>query len=254
MPMIVGHVRGHSHILPDLDEHSKSHWFGRLDSRAKIVGIFSFVVVCALLTKVELITASLVLAVAIAAASGAPVRSLAKAYAAAFPFMLLASVSVFLFAGIERGLEMLGRTSACVIALLALASGTGTFGLFAGLRRLRVPATISTLLMLTYRYILVVSEEFFRMRTARKARGFGGGRSLLDKYALNTISFTAGTVLVRATARADRVYEALRCRGFSGDITVWRTSSLGRSDLVFMAVLLLSSGLLAAIQTGWVQW
>lgn len=252
--MIIAHVRGHGHTLPDPDEHSRSHWFGRLDSRAKIVGIFCFVIVAALLTRAELIVASLALAVAIATASGVPMKPLTKAYAAALPFIVLASVSVFLFAGTERGLEMLARTSACVIALLVLAFGTGTFGLFAGLRRLRVPATISTLLMLTYRYILVVSEEFIRMRTARKARGFGGGSSLLDKYALRVLSFTAGSVLVRSADRADRVYEGLKCRGFSGDITIWKTSAIGRNDITFLTVLLLSSGILALSQAEVISW
>ncbi len=254
MSVIVGHVRGHGQVLPDPDEHSRSHWFGRLDARVKIVGMFCFVVVSALLTRAELIVSSLALAVVVAATSGVPSKPLAKAYAAALPFVVLASVSVFLFAGMERGFEMLGRTSACVIALLVLAFGTGTFGLFAGLRRLRVPATISTLLMLTYRYVLVVSEEFARMRTARKARGFGGGRSLRDKYAFSVLSFTAGSVLVRSASRADRVYEGLKSRGFSGDITVWRNSEIGRGDLAFLAVLLLASGILALAQAKVMPW
>jgi cobalt/nickel transport system permease protein len=218
------------------------------------VGVFSFVIVSALLTRAELIAASLVLSVAMATTSGIPLRPLSKAYAAALPFIVLASLSVFLFAGTERGLEMLGRTSACVVALLVLAFGTGTFDLFAGMRRLRVPSVISTLLMLTYRYILVVSEEFSRMRTARRARGFRGGRSLLDRYALKILSFTAGTVLVRSTDRAELVYEGLKCRGFSGDITVWRTSVLGRNDLAFLAVLIMSSSALALAQTEVMRW
>lgn len=248
--MIVTHVRGHGHGLQISEEHARSHWFGRLDARAKIISIFACVVVTAVLTTPELILLALFLAATVAAASQVPYVGLAKAYAAALPFVAFASVSVFLFSGTDKGLAMLGRTSACVLFLLVLVLGTETFDLFAGLRRLKVPAILATLLMLTYRYIIVVSEEFSRMRVARKARGFGGGRSLLDRYALKVLSYTAGMVLVRSTGRADRVYEGLKCRGFTGEMTTWRTSSLSAKDGAFLASLLAASALLAMAQVG----
>ncbi len=236
------------------DEHARFHWFGRLDARAKVVGVFACVIVTALLTRPELVVIALTLALTVAAVSRVPCLGLAKAYAAAFPFVAIASVSIFLFSGTDKGFAMLGRTSACVLLLLVLVLGTETFDLFGGLRRLRMPAVLATLLMLTYRYIIVVSEEFSRMRIARKARGFGGGRSLLDRYALKILSFTAGMVLVRSTGRADRVYEGLKCRGFTGDMTMWRRSRLSARDVVFLASLLASSFMLAVAQAGVTLW
>lgn len=252
--MIVAHVRGHGVSVQISDEHARSHWFGRLDPRAKIVGVFALVLVIALLTRPELIMAALVLAISVAAASRIPYLGLAKAYAAALPFVAFASVSIFLFSGTDKGLAMLGRTSACVLLLLVLVLGTETFDLFGGLRRLKVPAVLATLLMLTYRYIIVVSEEFSRMRVARKARGFGGGRSLLDRYALRILSFTAGMVLVRSTGRADRVYEGLKCRGFTGDMTMWKRSELSARDGVFLASMVAVSAVLATAQAGVALW
>lgn len=252
--MIVAHVRGHGGSLKVADEHARSHWFGRLDARAKVVGIFACVIVIALLTRLDLVLFALAFAVLLGAASRLPSLSLAKAYGAALPFILIASASIFLFSGTDKGLAMLARTSACVLLLLVLVLGTETFDLFGGLRRLRMPAVIATLLMLTYRYIIVVYEEFSRMRVARKARGFGGGRSLLDRYALRILSYTAGMVLVRSTGRADRVYEGLRSRGFTGDLTVWRRSRLSAKDAAFMASLLSLSAVLGLTQMGVLAW
>lgn len=252
--MIVAHVRGHRGALQLSDEHAKSHWFGRLDPRAKIVGVFAFVVVTALLTRPELIAIALVLTLSVAAVSRVPYLGLVKAYAVALPFVAFASLSVFLFSGSDKGLAMLGRTSACVLLLLVLVLGTETFDLFGGLRRLRIPAVLATLLILTYRYIIVVSDEFSRMRVARKARGFGGGRSLLDRYALKILSFTAGMVLVRSTSRADRVYEGLKCRGFTGDLTMWKRPRMTAKDGAFLASLIAISAVLATIQTGVAPW
>lgn len=254
MQMIVAHVRGHGGALQLVDEHARTHWFGKLDARAKVVGVFACVIIIALLTRLELVALALAFAIALAATSRVPSRSLAKAYVAALPFIAIASVSIFLFSGTDKGMAMLGRTSACVLLLLVLVLGTETFDLFGGLRRLRMPAVMATLLMLTYRYIIVVSEEFARMRIARKARGFGGGRSLLDRYALKIISFTAGMVLVRSTGRADRVYEGLKCRGFTGDMTMWRRSRLSARDGVFLVSLMAVSAVLATAQAGVVPW
>lgn len=248
--MIVAHVRGHHTRPEELDEHARASWLGRLDARAKIVGVLVFVVATALLTRTDLVLASLLLSASFAAMSQVPFRHLVGMYLGALPFILIASVSIFLFSGVERGLDMWARTSSCVIALLVLASGTETFELFSGLRRLKVPRLVSTLLTLTYRYVLILGDELARMRTARRARGFRGARNLLDSRGLKVISYTAGMVFVRAAARAENGYEALRARGFRSDMRQMRASRLKAADLAFIAWFACVSSLLVALQLG----
>ncbi len=248
--MIVAHVRGHHTRPEELDEHARASWLGALDARAKIVGVVAFVVATALLTSTDLVLASLLVSVCFAAMSQVPYRHLVRMYLGALPFVLVASVSVFLFSGVERGFDMWARTSSCVVALLVLASGTETFELFHGLRRLRVPRLVSTLLMLTYRYILLLGDELERMRTARRARGFRGGRGLLDSRGLRVISYTAGMVFVRAVARAEDGYEALRARGFRSDMRLMRASPLRAADLAFIAWFACMSIVLVGLQLG----
>lgn len=235
-------VESHGRAKPNGQLHTRvrDSWFRSIDSRAKLVGVLSFVTVSAVLTDFVLIAVSLMTALSFAIASRVRPMALIKAYLVALPFIALASISVFLFVGLEQGVNMLARTSACVIPLIVLVSGTETFDLFAGLRRLKVPAVITTLLMLTHRYILVLSDELARMKIARRARGFRGGRNLLDRYGLNVVSNTAGMVLVRASARADRIYEALKAKGFNKDMSAWRTSRMdvrGAAMLVFFLVI-----------------
>ncbi len=245
--MIIAHVRGHG-SLHETDESRAPTWFFRLDSRAKILGIFAFVIVAALLTIPEAVALALVSSLLLALVSRVPARSLTLAYATALPFIALASISVFLFSGWERGVTMLARTSSCVIPLLVLALGTETFDLFTGLRRLMVPALITTLLMLTFRLLLLLSDEFDRMKISRKARGFRGGKSILDRYGFRVLSSTAGMVLVRTSARADRVYEGLRCKAFRRDMVPWRTATLRYGDAAFLLCLIIASATLAAAQ------
>ena len=246
--MIVGHLRGHSDDTIQDDHDSNPSWFGLVDSRAKLVGILSFVVVSATLTDAALIAASLAVALAFAAMSGVQAALLVKSYLVALPFIVLASVSVFVFVSIESGINMWARTSACVIPLLVLVSGTEPFDLFAGLRRLRVPAVITTLLMLTHRYILVLSGELARMKVARRARGFRGGRNLLDRYGLRILSNTAGMVLVRSSVRADRIYEGLKARGFDGEMQAWHKTRIDSRAATLMTCFLVVSVALVLLQ------
>jgi cobalt/nickel transport system permease protein len=234
--MIVQHLRD-GHVMRSREGHPRISWFSRLDPRAKILGVFAFVAASAFLTDSVLVAVSLVGALAFVFVSGVQLPAIAKAYAAALFFILFASVSIFLFSGLEKGLEMLGRASACVLALLVLVTGTETFELFGGLRRLRVPSILTTLLMLTHRYVFVLSEELSRMKVARKARGFSGGRSLLDRGAFRVLANTAGMLLVRAGGRADRIFEALKARGFSGEMDAWRTTRIALADVAFLAAL-----------------
>jgi cobalt/nickel transport system permease protein len=249
--MIVAHVRGQGSNR--LDEHASEVWFGKLDARAKLAGVFAFIVVSATLTRADLILASLAVALTITVASMLPLAHLARMYLAALPFILFASVSIFLFSGWERGMEMWARTSACVLPLLVLAAGTESFDLFSGLRRFRVPAVITTLLMLTQRYIQLLSEELARMTVARKARGFTGGKNLLDRYGLKIISYTAGMILVRSIGRGDRIYEGLKAKGFNGELMPWKKLHITVLDASFVSGLVIVAGVLLTLQLGVVQ-
>ncbi len=233
-----------------IDEHAGASWLGRLDARAKLVGIICIVVVSAMLTDPRSISASLAISLALVVGSRLPAKHILRAYLGALPFIAVASLSAFLFTGPWSGLAMAARISACVLPLIVLASGTEGFDLFAGLRKLRVPAVLTTLLILTNKYILLMGREMSRMATARKARGFSGGRSLMDRYALRILANTAGMVFVRSSGRADRVYEALRARGFRGDLADWSTSRLAGTDLAFASALFALSLALLAIQQG----
>jgi cobalt/nickel transport system permease protein len=236
----------------DRDVHSRSSrpWFQALDARVKLVGIIAFVVTTSLLVRIEALVVSAVLSLTIAATSRVDPNRLARAFASAFPFIAFASLSVFIFAGIDQGIGMVVRASSCVLAILVLANGTEAFDLFAGLRRLGIPAVFTTVLMLVDKYIGLLSAELSRMRTARIARGFDGGRSILDLRGLRVLSMTAGMVFARSSFRAQRTYEGLKSRGFNGDLALAGTAKgPAASDCVFMAGMAGISAVLILLQT-----
>jgi cobalt/nickel transport system permease protein len=76
-----------------------------------------------------------------------------------------------------------------------------------------VPGLLLRIGLLTYRYLFVFSRELRRMGVAMQVRGFRAGP---NRHTYRTTAHMAGTLLVRGYERAERVGQAMRCRGFEG--------------------------------------
>ncbi|MGC8775394.1 MAG: energy-coupling factor transporter transmembrane component T [Chlorobaculum sp.] len=77
------------------------------------------------------------------------------------------------------------------------------------LRSLHVPEVFVTQLLLVYRYSFLLAEEAEMMQKARDLRSFGGrGKGPVVTAKL------IGSLLIRTTARAQRIYMAMSARGF----------------------------------------
>src|SRR5207302_4583571 len=78
---------------------------------------------------------------------------------------------------------------------------------------LHVPGLLVQLAMLTQRYLFLLSAELARLRVALRVRGY---RNRATRHSYRTVGHIAGTLLVRGYERAERVGQAMRCRGFDG--------------------------------------
>lgn len=101
----------------------------------------------------------------------------------------------------------IGAIGLCSIALL-----TGLSGLDVGraLRDLGVPARITTLLLLTVRYVPLLGDTHRRIDRAMRARGF---RPAANVRTMQVLAHQVGLVLAHAVWRAHRVHLAMRARG-----------------------------------------
>src|SRR5262249_10391141 len=108
---------------------------------------------------------------------------------------------------------------------------------------LHVPGLLVQLAMLTYRYVFVLAAELARLRVALRVRGF---RNRVTRHSYRTVGHVAGTLLLRGSERAERVGQAMRCRGFDGrfrTLTTFRTT--GADVALFALIVLCAAGLLA---------
>jgi cobalt/nickel transport system permease protein len=81
-----------------------------------------------------------------------------------------------------------------------------------GLHKLHVPDKLVFLLLMSYRYIAVIEDEYKRLLRAAKFRGF---RPKTNLHSYKTFAYLAGMLFVRAALRAQRVHQAMLCRGFN---------------------------------------
>ncbi len=102
------------------------------------------------------------------------------------------------------------RSALCLATVILLAQTTAFGEMLAVLRRVRVPALLITTLALMQRYLFVLADETVRMRRARASRTFTGGRW----FAWRVAATVAGQLFVRASERAERVFDAMCARGW----------------------------------------
>ncbi|RLC30645.1 MAG: cobalt ECF transporter T component CbiQ [Deltaproteobacteria bacterium] len=116
-------------------------------------------------------------------------------------------------AGIILAAKITLKSNAILLVLISLIA-TMTFATFGHtLSRFHLPEKLVFLLMITYRYIFVIQQEYQKIIRSIKIRGFKPKTTL---HTYKTFAYVIGMLLIRASERADRVYNAMRCRGFKG--------------------------------------
>ena len=113
-------------------------------------------------------------------------------------------------------------------AALVLTATTSFTGICLALQKLKVPDVLVTQLLLLFRYIFVLGDEASRMGQARRLRSFGRRGMGWRIYGQ-----MLGQLLLRAFARAQRIYLAMKSRGFDGQVRVARRLDFRMADLVF---------------------
>jgi cobalt/nickel transport system permease protein len=115
----------------------------------------------------------------------------------------------------DRWLNFAFLVARCTVALLAMllfTAATPFSDILRLFQRLHVPMLLVTTLALMHRYLFVLADESGRMRRARQSRTFSPRRHLRWQ----TLSTIIAQLFLRASDRADRIYNAMRARGWDG--------------------------------------
>lgn len=147
--------------------------------------------------------------------------------------------------GMLLALAITLKSNALVLALLALVAPLPFPTAGHALHRLGAPGKLVQLLLLTWRYLALLEQEFRRLRRAAALRGF---RPRTDLHTYRTFAWLLGMLLVRAVDRAERVRRAMVCRGFQGVFFSLHEFRLERGSLAFAAAVAAAVAASAALE------
>jgi cobalt/nickel transport system permease protein len=126
------------------------------------------------------------------------------------------------------------KSVAILSAFMALVATMTIATLGHALNRMGLPDKLVHLLLITYRYIFVIEQEYQRLIRAMKIRGFKPGTNL---HSYKSYAYLIGMLFVRSSTRGERVYQAMKCRGFSGKFhTLW-TNEASPYNWIFSLVM-----------------
>ena len=136
--------------------------------------------------------------------------------------------------GVVLAAQISLKSYAILLAFIALVATMSFATLGHALYRLRVPGKIVHLLLMTYRYVFVIEQEYLRLLRAAKIRGFQPGT---NNNTYRTYSNIIGMLFVRAAARAERVHQAMLCRGFKGKFYSLQEFHVGAASWTFAVLM-----------------
>ena len=144
--------------------------------------------------------------------------------------------------GVILATQITLKSNAILLTFISFVATMTIATLGNALNRIHVPEKIVYLMLIAYRYVFVLEQEYLRLVTAIKVRGF---EPKTNMHTYRTYAYLFGMLLVRATARADRVYQSMLCRGFKGKfycIHGFSFSGLDRIGSVVLALILIVLG------------
>jgi cobalt/nickel transport system permease protein len=192
--------------------------FNKIRIEFKLIGLCVFILLV-VLTPIEYFWAYalyFVIIIGLIVLSKLPVKFIFKRLILIFPFILLLLISIPFIQKEQRALIFIRcmlRSVLCCLSIVLVFSATKFSEILEGLRKLHIPELFVMILGFMYRYIFVLEDQIQRTHRAWHARNVIERRN----WFLNrTFIQTLGVIFICAYEKAERVYMAMRARGFDG--------------------------------------
>lgn len=227
----------------------------RLDPRVKIITSLTAIVIITtepLSGRLLHLLLYSAVTVAVTVLSRVPAAYLAGRMLIVSPFILMAAllypVSVIATREVsfipnfpalaETGVSVFLKASLAVLILILLTTTDKFHRLLLALRRLKVPAIVTTISALLYRYIFLIADEMLRTGRARESRTPG----VLRTGRLKVYGNQVAVIFLRSWERSQLIYKSMLSRGFTGEFPDMQKMNLKGKDIVlsllFIALLL----------------
>ena len=232
----------------------------RLDARTRLLAALALVLAVVALKGISAVLAALGVALVLVWLAGLSTSDLRHRllHVEAFMVMLLALLPFTVPGrplwelgplaaseeGVRRALMVVLKVNASVLAVFALLAPVEPVRLGHAMARLGVPLKLVHLFLFAVRYLHVLRAETGRLLDAMRVRAFVPRSS---RHGWRTLGNLVGMMTVRSVERAERVNEAMRCRGFAGRLPLLATESASRSDYLFGGFVVLIAACLIVV-------
>jgi len=220
----------------------------RLHPGAKLLATFVFLLVVTSFPKYE-VAGLIPLAaypIILLSLGNLPLRPVAQRLLFAMPFIVLIGIFNPLFdraPALELGPVIISggwlslasiilRSTLAIAAALLLLATTGIDAIGMALGQLKVPRSLIMQLLFLHRYLYVLLDEFTRTVRAYSFRSLKEGEGIRYRVWGSLL----GQLLLRTVDRARRIYQAMLCRGFAGEIRLLRRERFRAKDAAYLLV------------------
>ncbi len=236
-----------------------SSFLSRLDPRWKLAALLFFAAVAATLHTLHVVAVALTAALLLALVGRLPGRWFLQRLGAAALFFLLFALPLpwlldgdgptwswgpirLSWHGIESALLLTAKAITLVTLFLTAQATAPLETTLKAAHALRIPGLLVQLGLLSYRYVFVLADELRRLRIALRVRGY---RNRIRRHSYRTAGHITGTLLVRGYERAERVGQAMRCRGFDGQFRSLTAFAARPIDITIFLLITASAAALA---------
>jgi cobalt/nickel transport system permease protein len=150
--------------------------------------------------------------------------------------------------GLAHGVLIMCRVIGGVSLILFLSISTPAYKLLLAATWFRVPKVVIELSLLIYRYIFVLLEEVLNIRDAQRIRlGYHNWRQ-----SMRSLILLGASLIFRAYDRAERIFQAMSARGYTGSIVLDYSDRFGKKEVVTsvcLSVILLSFYFMGRLST-----
>ena len=234
--------------------------------RAKVVGLGLPMLGFASVQHIELVPICLIVTVVLYSLSGLPWSFLRSRLRYPGLFLLGMVIALPLLSGStvlwqwgplairQEGLMAMGLIAGRFLSIvtigMVLLGTTPLLTLVDTLSSLGLPPLLAEMALLAYRYLFDIAEQLDHLRQAMRLRGFQPGGNPKSWQQLSAVT---GTLLVRSYEQSERVYKAMRLRGYGNlphkapQLRGW-----GRPlDIAAIGVCAIVALTLVGVQIGW---
>ena len=219
----------------------------------KVIAVLAAVISVAVVNDIRMALFAIFLSFLMVFAARLPIKFVMRRIWYPFAFILAFSAAMLLSGGTGTVLWSIGileiteeaaytaaliliRATAAIIMITVLLATTRFDMIVRVLYDLKMPIFLLQILMFSYRFIFVFTDEFGSMRNAMAAKGF---RPKLSLRALSSIANMIGMLLIKSFERGDDVYRSMVSKGYTGKPVIMTENKMKTKDYAIVSIALI---------------